>query len=462
MEPLERQAQRESWRSRIGFIFAGIGSAVGLVNIWRFPYIVAENGGAAFIVVYLLCLGLVGFPVLVSETLIGRTARRGPVGALCSLATSAPCPQRFWRKTGLGIVITGFIVSSFYSVVAGWMIGYLIEAISGQFASLNSFEVAADQFKSHIGSASWCLGYHFAFMALAIFVLSRGVRQGIESLNKFLMPLLVLLLLFVMGRGLSLPGGKAGMIDFFSLDFTGFTAWTFLTALGHAFFTLSLGQGTMITYGSYLSDRDNIPNSCFPIVFFDTLVSLLAGIAVLSILFAGGEASNQGFALLFSTLPTVFGEIPGGQWVGIAFFLLVLFAALTSQISAIEPIVNYLMDEKKWNRRSAVLCVGGAAFLVGVPSALAFNALRGMTVRGWNFFEWISFITMDLFIPLGGLAAILYVGWVWGTKRAFPYLYGEQIPTFRKGVLLRRYLSLCIRFVAPLAILLILLSALII
>jgi neurotransmitter:Na+ symporter, NSS family len=433
---------RETWKSRLGFVFAGVGSAVGLVNIWRFPYVVSENGGGAFILVYILFLFLIGYPVLVSEVLIGRTAGHGPAGAFRG---------RFWGVSGKGIVLTGFLVSSFYSVVAGWIIGYLVQAVTQGFGALKTVAAADALFQANIGSAFWCVGYHLLFMVLSAVVLDRGVRKGIELLNKWLMPMLVVLLVVIMIRGLSLVGGLKGMTFLFEPEWSLLTPMAILTALGHAFFTLSLGQGTMITYGSYLHKEDNIPTSCAPIVIFDTVVSLLAGISVLSIVFAAGAKSTYGFGLIFATLPTVFATIPGGALLGIFFFLLVLMAAITSQTSAMEPAISALIDERGWKRHWAVAAVAGGAFLVGVPSALSFNLLAGTQI-----FHAVAFVAMDVFIPLGGLVAVLYVGWAWGFKAAFPKLYGEEIPMVSHQRLLRSYLGLCVRFVAPVLIVVVL------
>ncbi len=445
--------KRESWRSRIGFMFAAVGSAVGLVNIWRFPYVVGENGGAAFIAIYVLFLLIIGYPVLVSEVVLGRTAQRGPSGALGTVAKRG---RLLWGTAGKGIVLTGFIVASFYSVVAGWIIGYFVQAVSTGFSQMTSVAVAKEAFETHIASPWWCVGYHLLFMCLAVSLLHRGVRKGIELGNKFLMPILVILLVVIMIRGLTIAGGSAGTEFLFRPDWHLLTPMGVLTALGHAFFTLSLGQGTMITYGSYLSKEDNIPSSCAPIVLFDTVVSLLAGIAVLSVVFAAGESSAEGLGLLFSTLPTVFAELPGGAAMGIAFFFLVILAALTSQTSAMEPSISYLIDERGWKRHHASLAVGAGAFLLGVPSALSFGLLKET-----HFFEWISFITMDILIPIGGLVAVFYVGWIWSFKRAFDHLYGKEHPSPAAEHLLRSYLSPCIRYLAPLLIIIILIVSIV-
>lgn len=416
-------------------MFAAVGSAVGLVNIWRFPYIVGQNGGAAFIALYIFCLILIGFPVLVSEILIGRTGQRDVADSLGTIAGKKP----LWMQTGKGIMLTGFIVSSFYSVVAGWIIGYLVYAIRGVLSTVS--------YEASVHNPLFAVGYHAIFMILAMFVLNRGIQKGIEWANKFMMPTLVILLLFLMGYGLTLPGASEGVRFLFYPNWSALTPMAFLTALGHAFFTLSLGQGTMITYGSYIKKSENIPNSCIPIVVSDTVISLLAGIAILTIVFAGGQNPDSGIGLIFYTLPTIFAKIPGGYFMAIGFFFLVLLAAITSQTSAMEPIISYLIDKRNIGRHKAVFLVGISAFLLGIPSALSVF-----------FFNKISFIAMDILIPLGGLAAVLFVGWVWGVEKAFPNLYGRE-PVKRSHRALQLYLKVCVKWLAPVLIAIIFISS---
>jgi neurotransmitter:Na+ symporter, NSS family len=442
---------RDSWKSRLGFVLAASGSAVGLVNIWRFPYVVYKYGGGAFILVYLLFLVVIGFPVLCSEVLIGRTAKQGPARAMRELSHI-----RAMGKVGGATVVTGFVVSSFYSVVAGWVIGYLVQAVSGGFGGLETTAEATQFFQGRVASTVWCVGYHLLFMVLATLLLSRGVRKGLELGNEFLMPVLVLLLIVLMVRGLTLPGGGEGIGFLFELNWGALTGFGILTALGHAFFTLSLGQGTMITYGSYLSGKEQLPRTCAPVVVFDTFISLLAGVAVMSVVFAGGQSVTGGEGLIFSTLPVVFGELPGGQAIAIAFFFLILLAALTSQVSAMEPPINHLVHCRGWKRVPAVMAVGGGAFLVGVPSALSFGVWKGT-----HLFSIISSVTMDVLIPLGGLIAVLFVGWIWGFRRAFPHLFGNLEDASRSHRILRGYLSVTIKYVAPALIFLILVTSLV-
>ncbi|MGE3953658.1 MAG: sodium-dependent transporter [Parachlamydiales bacterium] len=442
--------KRESWRSRAGFVIAAVGSAVGLVNIWRFPHVVQGNGGAAFILTYLIFLVLIGYPVLTSELLIGRSSQRTP-----ALAFSRLSSQPLWPTTGKGMVITGFIVSSFYSVVAGWILGYLFITLFSGFKGVQTIEAASALFTAKTGSPLWCVGYHLLFMTLSTLLLLRGVRGGIEAGNRIMMPLLVLLLIFLAARGLLLIGPSKGLSLLFSPNWSLLTPRGVLIALGHAFFTLSLGQGTMITYGSYLRRKEHLPNLSWPIVLSDTLISLLAGLAVLSIVVFAGTPSTEGEGLLFATLPTVFAALPGGSLLALVFFVSVLLAAITSQCSAMEPAISALIDAKGWGRKKAALLVGTGAFLLGVPSALSTNLLRNWQVGGFTFFRGISTLTVDILIPLGGLVAVLFVGWGWGLRRALPELLTHG------GAIARGYFTLCIRYIAPVLIVVILIWSLV-
>lgn len=439
---------RESWKSRLGFIFAALGSAVGLGSIWRFPYIVGENGGAAFIVIYILCLLLIGFPVLVGELVIGRTAQTSPVGSFRLIGR-----KKFWGHAGKLTIITGFIISSFYSVIAGWGLGYLIQAIKGEFTHFADPMQASSLFQSLVQNVYWVVGYHFLFLSLGFVVLVSGVRKGIERASKILMPVLFIVLAILVVKGLFLPRSVQALKFLFSPDWKNVTPHVVLVALGQAFFTLSLGQGTMITYGSYLSRDEDIPASCFPVVVFNTIISLLMGIAVFTIVFSVGLTPQTGPALLFETLPVVFSQMAAGKILGILFFLLVVIAALTSEISALEPMISYFVDERGWSRKkSAFLSVLGA-FLIGIPSAFSFNVWRGITFFGKTIFDLISFASVNILVPIGGLLAVILVGWRWGISETFDHL---KLHHRNRGI--QWYYRLTLRYLAPIFIILILLN----
>ena len=446
---------RAHWGSRIGFIFAVAGSAVGLANIWRFPYIVGNNGGAAFIVVYLLCLLLIGFPVFMAEMIIGRTSQTSPSGAFLKLGG-----KPIWSWAGKLTILTGFIVSSFYSAVAGWILGYLVEAALGRVTSFQTSEAAAAHYASLMDNPAWGVTFHFIFLLLCVGVLYMGVRNGIERWNKVLMPLLFVVLILLVIKGLTMSGAAEGLKFLLTPDWKLLTPSAILIALGQSFFTLSLGQGTMVTYGSYLDTRENIIKSCFPAVLMDTLVSILAAIAVFTIVFSVGIKPDSGPGLIFQTLPLVFSQITGGYAIAVLFFLLVVIAALTSEISAMEPTIAYLIDERGWKRKWAVLACGIGAFLLGVPSALSYSLLKNYKLFGDTFLDFISFVASSILIPVGGFFAVILVGWFWGYKKALKHLEQGASDTFEKLPWLPVYFWFCFKFSAPILMIIVFLSAL--
>lgn len=448
--------ERDSWGSRLGFIFAVAGSAIGLANIWRFPYIVGKHGGAAFIFVYLICLFLMGFPVFMSEMLIGRTAKTSPIGAFRKLGGS-----KFWASAGALTVATGFIVSSFYSAVAGWILGYLIEAVIGRISNFQSTDQAVLHYAGLTGSPIWSLSFHFLFLLLCTGVLFLGVRQGIERGSKFMMPLLFIVLFFLVIKGMMMPNAEEAMRFLFTPDWSVLTPASIIIAMGQAFFTLSIGQGTLVTYGSYLKGDENLINSSLPVVLMDTLVSILSAIAVFTIVFSVGMEPDSGPGLIFHTLPWAFSQLPGGYALAILFFLLVVIAALTSEISAMEPTIAYLIDERGWKRKPAVLACGLGAFLLGVPSALSFNLLKDYTFHGLTFLDGVDFISNSILIPVGGLLAVVLVGWVWGYKKAILQLKHGAESLFKKHPWVENYFWFCFKYSAPILILFVFLHVLV-
>lgn len=446
---------RATWGSRIGFIFAVAGSAVGLANIWRFPYIVGEYGGAAFIAVYLMCLLLIGFPVFMAEILIGRTTHTSPRGAFAKLGGSQK-----WGWAGNLTILTGFIVSAFYSAVAGWILGYLIEALRGNLTHFHSAAETSAHYESLLANPWWGLGFHFLFLASCIGVLYLGVREGIEKGNKIMMPMLFVVLIILVVRGLFLENTGHALSFLFKPNWSALTPAAFLVALGQSFFTLSLGQGTMVTYGSYLGQKDNLLKSCVPVVIMDTLVSLLASIAVFTIVFSVGMSPDSGPGLIFHTLPLVFSQIPGGYLLAFLFFLLVVLAALTSEISALEPAIAYLMDEWGWKRHTAVLAAGSGAFLLGVPCALSTSVLKDTFFFGETFLDATAFLASNILIPIGGFFAVLMVGWIWGFPNAINQLKLGASNLFEKHRWIRTYFWFCFKFTAPILIGIVFLHAL--
>ena len=446
---------RETWRSSVGFVLASVGSAIGLANIVKFPYMVGNNGGAAFIIIYLASLALISLPVLLSEALIGRSAKLNPAGAFRKLGGGT-----FWRGSGVMIVLTGFVVASFYSAMAGWILGYLIEAIRGNLTGFMTAAQASEHYYGLITSPWWAVSFHTAFLGICLLVLVTGVRSGIETGCEVMMPVLFFVLLFLVFQGLSLPGASKGLEFLLKPDWSAVTPTTVILALGQSFFTLSAGQGTMITYGSYLGEKDNLLKSCVPIALADTVISLLAAVAVFTIVFAVGMEPTQGAGLIFHTLPVVFSQLTGGYAVAILFFLLVFLAAVTSEISAIEPVVAYLVDERGWKRSRAVATAGLGIFLLGIPSALSYSVLSEFSISGVSFLEAFDFLATSVLIPLGGLAAVLLVGWKWGMASAFQALSEGCEGFWERHTWTRFYLRFCVRYLAPALILLVFLNAL--
>lgn len=431
--------KREAWGSRFGFMLAAIGSAVGLANIVRFPHMVGQNGGAVFIVLYLICLVVVGFPILITEILIGRTTHRNPQGAFQELGNT-----KKWKYAGLFTIITGFVVSAFYCALSGWILGYVVEVLRGSINNLANISEATQLFSSLTQSPIWSVSYHFLFMILCVLVLYSGVKKGLERASKLMMPLMFIVLLLLVIFGLTMDGAGQALEYLLAPNWSAITPAVCLMALGHAFFTLSLGQGTMVTYGSYLSQKDSIVSTCFPVALADTLVSLLSAVAVFTIVFSVDMTPDAGIGLLFKTLPVVFSKISFGFWIAIAFFLLVALAALTSEISALEPSIAYLVDEWGWSRKKATLFTAGGAFALGIPCALYTNVL-----------EFFDFICTAIMIPMGGLFAVLLIGWRWGMPKAILELSFGAKRNLLHRYAVEKYIYVCIKYIAPFVIILI-------
>ncbi|MDY0191244.1 MAG: sodium-dependent transporter [Desulfuromonas sp.] len=400
---------RPLWGSRLGFILAAAGSAVGLGNIWKFPYIAGQNGGGAFVIVYLICIVLVGLPILVAELMIGRHTRKDAIGAFIALEHK----KSWWRTPGWISVSAAFIISSYYSVVAGWTLDYVYRAIIGSFSQRDPAAIEG-MFASLIADGGRQTLWHLLFTIICLTIVIAGVQKGIERWNKILMPLLLILLTLLFINGLLSSGATQGLEFMFRPDFSKLTASSILEAMGHSFFTLSLGMAAMITYGSYLSKDEDLFAAGLRIAGLDTLIAMMAGIAIFPIVFAVGMAPAAGPGLIFKTIPVVFSQIAGGSILAILFFVLLSFAALTSNISLLEAQVAYLIDERGWQRNKATFTITSLAFIVGIPTALSYNVLGDWHIIGQrSFFDSADLIASNYLLPIAGLLISIYVGWFW-------------------------------------------------
>jgi len=436
---------RGVWSSKTGFILAASGSAIGLGNIWRFPYMVGEGGGAAFVVIYLGFVFLLGAAVLLAELALGRHTYRNPVGAF-----KATAPGTLWKLVGVIGVITGAAVLSFYAVIAGWTVGYLIKTVTGSFSQTITAQESQAIFESFASNPTASVGFLAVFLAVTSIVVWRGVSGGIERVSKTLMPVLLVLLIFLAIRSVTLSGAGAGLEFYLTPDFSRISAGTFPAALGQAFFSLSLGMGAMITYGSYVSKKINLVTSTGIICFFDTFIALLAGLIIFPALFHAGLSPSGGAGLVFQVLPTLFAELPAGQLFGAAFFLLLAIAALTSTIALLEVPVSYVIDEWGWSRGKAVATAAIATFLVGVPSALAsgavpfFSDLPGALP---DFLSLMNIIFGNYALTIGSLGLAIFVGYRWGMQAAAAEIESEGV-TFG----LKHAWGFLLRFLAPVGI----------
>ena len=447
---------RGQWGSKFGFIMAAAGSAVGLGNIWRFPYITGQNGGGAFVFVYIMCVLLIGLPLIYNEVAFGRLTGKNTIGAFKSTGAN-----KFWIGSGAVLaLLVSFFVLSYYSVIAGWTVGYIVSEFTDFIKDFETFR----------STPSYVIPFFALFMISTIVIVLGGISGGIEKASKILMPFLFILLFIVMLRSLTLPGAMEGVKYYLTPDFSKITGNVILAALGQAFFSLSVGWGILITYGSYLPKNQNIVTSGIWIGIMDTSVALLAGLMIFPAVFSFGKDPAQGTALVFQVLPEIFNSMPtGGRIVGASFFLLLCIAALTSSISMIEVPGSYLIDEKKWSRKKAAWTVGILAFIVGIPSALSGGASEMLTNMSINLFGETKTSFLDimdslwggLFIVIVALMTCVYTGWIMDVKKLSDEI-GLGAPSFNTkiaGLVSPAQLWVFfIRYICPLVILTVLLN----
>jgi len=439
---------RDSFSSKFGVIAAAAGSAVGLGNIWKFPYIAGIYGGAAFLFVYLGFILAIGIPIMLSELIIGRSSQSNAFGAFKVLAPGTP-----WRYIGILGVSAAFLILSFYGVVAGWSLQYILLSIEDGFSNKSPEEIAS-LFSTLTESSVRPVILQLIFMLLTGAIVIVGIKKGIEKYTKILMPLLVVILLFLCVKSVSLNGAKAGLEFLFKPDFSKLTGDGILSALGHAFFTLSLGMGTLITYGSYVKRDNNLLNTVISVTVADTVIALLAGIAIFPAVFAFNIAPAQGPGLIFVTLPNVFHQMPGGFIFSILFFILLSVAALTSSISILEVVVAYFKEEFKLGRRFATVLATILVSILGILCSLSMGVLSPITFFGLNIFDLMDWISANLLLPIGGMFIAIFIGWVYGRKKVQKEMsYGGSL----SGALLSVFMFL-VKFISPIAIAIVLLN----
>lgn len=423
----ERESIHGQWSSRVVFILAATGSAVGLGNIWKFPYITGENGGGAFVLVYLICIAVVGIPIMMGEIMLGRRGRQSPINTMSALSREEGRGAG-WSLIGWGGVLAGFFILSYYSVIAGWALAYVVRAATNAFSGMDAPGVEA-MFNGLVSDPERVLAWHTLFMMMTMFVVAKGVKAGLEKAVTYLMPALFVLLLILVGYALNTGFFTQGLEFLFSphfekllyqcevkagLEQCELSGKPVLVALGHAFFTLSLGMGAIMVYGSYMPKRTSIAGSAILIASLDTLVALVAGMAIFPIVFANGLQPAAGPGLIFQTLPIAFGAMPGGHLFGTLFFVLLVFAAWSSAISLIEPAVAWLVENREMTRIRASMWIGLTGWLLGLGSVFSFNIWSGEAFKlfGMTFFDLLDHLAANIMLPLGGLLIAVFSGWM--------------------------------------------------
>ena len=432
----EKKSIHGTWSSRWTFILAATGSAVGLGNIWKFPYMAGDNGGGAFVLVYLACICIIGLPIMLGEIMIGRRGRSSPANSMKSLAAEANTTSA-WTLLGATGALAGLLILSFYSVAAGWAMSYIFNGFQNITA-----ESSSSSFNNLLSSPSSLIFWHSLFIAITVFIVARGILKGLEKWINTLMPILFLIILLLCIYAMQTGAFFEGLRYLFMPDFSKINPQVMLEALGQAFFTLSLGMGAIMAYGAYMPANQNIGKTAVSVAALDTGVALLAGIAIFPIVFANGLAPSEGPGLVFVTLPIAFSAMPLGILFGTLFFVLLSIAALSSSISLIEPGVAWLIESLKIKRITATALLGFTAWFIGLFSALSFNLLSEFTIFGKNFFDATDFLTNQIMLPLGGIFIAIFVGWIMKKEHVLDELGFQENFIFKAW-----YFS--VRFVAP-------------
>lgn len=443
---------RDSFGSRFGALVAMAGSAVGLGNLWRFPYLVGENGGAAFIIIYILLSFLICLPIFISEFVIGRRSQKNAYAAFRDLSDGSA-----WRWVGLFTIIVPLVVLSYYSVIGGWSVEYLLKSVTFAFESASQSSMST-MFSDFVSSTWGPLLVHTGFLLVTTLIVVVGIKDGIEKFSKVMMPLLFFMVLAIAIYSMTLPGAKAGLDYLFNPDFSKITGKACAAALGQAFFSLSLGFGTIMTYASYVDKKENILFQSTATAVSDLMFALIAGMAIMPAVFAFGLNPQSGPGLVFETLPFVFGQMPAGGFVAILFFLALLVAALTSSISMLEVAVAYLVEEKGFSRVWACVVLFVICWVVGAICSLSFGPLSDVNIGGGNIFDFFDNLSSNILMTLGSLLTVLFVGW--RLKKTDVYDEFTNGGTLSRNARIFGVLWFLIRYVCPLAIISIFVSGL--
>ncbi len=408
--------KHENWSSKSIFLLAAIGAAVGLGNIWRFPYMAGTNGGGAFVLIYLIAVVAIAIPVLIAETMIGKNGQMSPPVSMAKVAENSNTSRK-WSVVGWLGVASAFLILSFYSVIGGWVFSYIPFSVMGMFENLDSSK-SSELFENITGNPTRVISWHTFFILLSTLIVMRGIKGGLELAVKFMMPSLFIILIFLCLFSLSQADRLGGISFLFMPNFSKITPEVILAAIGQAFFSIGVGIGIMFTYGAYLPKNISLPSACITIAFADTFVAIIAGLVIFPIVFSNGLDPSAGPSLVFMTLPIAFGQMTGGEFIGVAFYLLLAFAALTSAISLLEVPVSWLEEIPGWSRKSASLLIGFLVWLTGISSALSTNILSDVYLlsfitkfQTYSMLDLTDYFTGQLLLPLGGMMIAIFTGW---------------------------------------------------
>jgi NSS family neurotransmitter:Na+ symporter len=442
----DAKVSRGQWATSIGFVLAAAGAAVGLGNVWKFPYLTALHGGGTFLFAYILMLLFLGIPVMVTEMVLGRKGKLDPVGTYSKLSGGSG----FWKFVGYVAISVNFIVLSFYSVVGGWITNYMFQYIMGGIKG-----DIVEYFGGFVSNPYSPLLWYALFMGMTIYIVAQGVSAGIERASNIMMPTLFLLFIILAIRAVTLPGAIEGIKYYLLPDFSKLSGTTFLMAMGQVFFSLNIGAGCTMTYASYLSDDENIPKMSLQVPLLDFLAAFLAGIIIIPSVFAFNLDPAAGPPLLFITMPFVFGNMPLGVLFGLMFFVLMLFAALTSSISMLEVNTAFLVDNYKIDRKKAALTAGFFIFLLGIPSSLAQGVLSNFTIFGLDFLSAMDFLASYILMPFGAFMMTLFLVRVLGLDEAIKEATNDGTIPFK----IKELWSFLVKYVVPIIIILVFLSS---